>query len=43
MWASPTTVNPIFARYDAAYSADIGDYRTIGYVQLSTGGAITLP
>jgi hypothetical protein len=43
MWASPTTVNLIFAGYDAAYSADISDYRTIGYVQLSTGGSITLP
>jgi hypothetical protein len=42
MWASPTTVNLIFAGYDAGYSADISDYRTIGHVSLSASGA-TLP
>jgi len=29
-WASPTTVNLIFAGYNATYSADLSDYRTIG-------------
>ena len=43
MWSSPTTINLIFAGYNATYSADISSYRTIGQVQLSTGGAITLP
>jgi len=42
MWASSTSVNLIFAGYDAAYSADISDYRTIGHVSLSAAGA-TLP
>ena len=41
-WASSNTVNLIFAGYDAAYSADISDYRTIGHVSLSAAGA-TLP
>lgn len=41
--SNSTTVNVIFAGYDAAYSADISDYRTIGQFQLSTGGAITIP
>jgi hypothetical protein len=36
---SQNTVNLIFTGYDAAYSADISDYRTIGYVQLSAAGA----
>ena len=40
--ASPTTINLIFDGYDAAYSADISDYRTIGHVGLSVTGA-TLP
>ena len=42
IWASPNSVNLIFAGYDAAYSADISDYRTIGHVSLSAAGA-TLP
>ncbi|MGA3132922.1 MAG: hypothetical protein ABSD59_19130 [Terracidiphilus sp.] len=42
MIASPTTINLIFDGYDAAYSADISDYRTIGHVGLSAAGA-TLP
>ena len=41
--SNSTTVNLVFAGYDAAYSADISSYRTIGQVQLSTGGAITIP
>jgi hypothetical protein len=41
--SNSTLVNLNFAGYDAAFSADISDYRTIGYVQLSTGGAITIP
>jgi hypothetical protein len=40
--ASATTINLIFDGYDAAYSADISDYRTIGHVGLSATGA-TLP
>ena len=40
--ASPSTINLIFDGYDAAYSADISDYRTIGHVALSAAGA-TLP
>jgi hypothetical protein len=42
MWASSTSVNLIFSGYDAGYSADISDYRTIGHVSLSAAGA-TLP
>jgi hypothetical protein len=42
MIASPTTINLIFDGYDATYSADISDYRTIGHVGLSAAGA-TLP
>lgn len=42
MWASPTSVNLIFSGYDAGYSADISDYRTIGQVSLSASG-VTLP
>jgi hypothetical protein len=38
-----TTVNLTFAGYDAAYSADISDYRTIGHVTLSTGGSVIIP
>jgi hypothetical protein len=41
-WASPTTVNLIFAGYNATYSADLSDYRTIGQVGLTASGA-TLP
>jgi hypothetical protein len=40
--AGPNAVNLIFDGYDAAYSGDISDYRTIGYVSLSAAGA-TLP
>jgi hypothetical protein len=39
MMATSGMIDPIFAGYDAAYSADIGDYRTIGQVQLSASGA----
>jgi hypothetical protein len=42
MIASPTTINLIFDGYDAAYSADISDYRTIGHAGLTAAGA-TLP
>ncbi len=42
MIASPTTINLIFDGYDAAYSADISDYRTIGHAGLPAAGA-TLP
>lgn len=42
MIATPNTINLIFDGYDAAYSADISDYRTIGHVSLSAAGA-TLP
>jgi len=41
--SNSTGVNLVFSGYDAAFSADISDYRTIGQVQLSTGGAITIP
>ena len=34
--ATPNTVNLIFDGYDAAYSGDISDYRTIGHVSLSS-------
>jgi hypothetical protein len=34
-------VNLTFAGYDATYSADISDYRTIGHAVLST--TTTLP
>jgi len=40
--ATPNTINLIFDGYDAAYSADISDYRTIAHVSLSAAGA-TLP
>jgi hypothetical protein len=39
MVASPNSVNLIFDGYDAAYSSDISDYRTIGHVSLSASGA----
>ncbi|MGB0066023.1 MAG: hypothetical protein WBP85_16395 [Terracidiphilus sp.] len=42
MVATPNTINLIFDSYDAAYSTDIGDYRTIGHASLSAAGA-TLP
>ena len=42
MWASPNAISLIFAGYNAAYSADISSYRTIGQVTLSSGAA-TLP
>jgi hypothetical protein len=42
MVATPNTINLIFDGYDAAYSGDISDYRTIGHVSLSAAGA-TLP
>jgi hypothetical protein len=42
MVAGPNSINLIFDGYDAAYSADISDYRTIGHVSLSAAGA-TLP
>jgi hypothetical protein len=35
-WASSNTLNLTFAGYDAAYSADISNYRTIGHAVLST-------
>lgn len=40
MWASPNSVNLIFAGYDAAYSADISSYRTIGHVTLTTNAVL---
>jgi len=42
MVAGPNSINLIFDGYDAAYSGDISDYRTIGHVSLSASGA-TLP
>jgi len=42
MVAAPNAINLIFDGYDAAYSGDISDYRTIGHVTLSATGA-TLP
>jgi len=39
MKLNANTVNLIFTGYDAAYSGDISDYRTIGHVQLTIGGA----
>jgi hypothetical protein len=41
LWASPNTLNLIFTGYDAAYSGDISNYRTIGHATLST--TVTLP
>ncbi len=41
--SNSTLVNLVFSGYDAAFSADISDYRTIGQVQLSTGGTVTIP
>ena len=40
-WATGNSVNLTFAGYDATYSADISDYRTIGHAVLST--TTTLP
>lgn len=40
-WATPNTINLNFAGYDATYSADISDYRSIGHAVLST--TTTLP
>jgi len=42
MWQNSNTISLIFDGYDAAYSADISSYRTIGQVQLSSG-TTTLP
>ncbi len=42
MVATPSTINLIFDGYDAAYSADISDYRTVGHAGLTAAGA-TLP
>ncbi len=40
-WNSANSINLVFTGYDAAYSADISDYRTIGHAVLST--TATLP
>jgi hypothetical protein len=40
MWGSSNTINLIFSGYDAAYSADISNYRTIGHVTLSSGSTV---
>lgn len=37
---STGTVNLIFAGYNAGYSSDLSDYRTIGYVQLQASPAV---
>jgi hypothetical protein len=41
-WANSSTINLNFSGYDATYSADISDYRTIGHAVLSTS-TTTLP
>ena len=41
LWNTSGTINLIFTGYDAAYSGDISDYRTIGHATLSTN--VTLP
>ena len=41
--SNSSLVNLVFSGYNSTYSADISDYRTIGQVQLSTGGGVTIP